>query len=65
MMDFLFGAAFVYTAFYFSKHYRNPAKASRSDIRMMSLLIMIYAGFRGAQNLWVAFGGAPFGVLGI
>ena len=65
MMDFLFGAAFVYTAFYFSKHYRNPAKASRSDIRTMSLLIMIYAGVYGAYRIWLAFGGAPFGGFGI
>lgn len=63
-MDFLFGALFIYAAWHFSRHYRNPARASRSDIRMMSLIIMFYSGVYGAYNIWLAFGGAPFGGFG-
>ncbi len=59
-MDLLFGAAFLYTAWFFRKHYKEPARASRRDIRMMSLIIMGYAGVYGAYRIWLGFGGAEF-----
>ncbi len=59
-MDFLFGALFIWFAYSQLKHYRDPARASRSDIRTMALIIMIYAGGYGAYNIWLAFGGAPW-----
>lgn len=60
-MNLLFGALFIYTAWYFSRHYKKPAEASRSDIRTMALIIMLYSGLYGGHKIWVALGGVPFG----
>ena len=60
-MNFLFGALFLYAAWSFRKHYQRPAEASRRDIRMMAMIIMIYCGIAGAYKIWLAFGGAAFG----
>lgn len=60
-MNFLFGALFLYGAYSFSKHYQRPAEASRRDIKIMALIIMIYTGGYGAYLIWLAFGGAPWG----
>lgn len=62
-MNFLFGALFLYTAWYFSRHYKKPAEASRQNIKIMALIIMIYAGGYGAYLVWLAFGGTPWGGL--
>lgn len=64
-MDLLFGALFLYAAYYFRRHYQSPAEASRQDIRRMALIIMIYSGVYGAYNIWLGFGGAPFGGFGM
>lgn len=63
-MDLVFGTLLIYGAWTFLKHFRQPAKASRGDIKIMALIIIIYAGGYGAYNIWLGFGGAPFGGLG-
>lgn len=64
-MNFLFGALCIYAAYSFSKHWRRPAETSRQNIKIMSLIIMIYAGGYGAYTIWLALGGAPWGGVGI
>ena len=60
-MDFLYGTLLLYFAWTFLKHFQRPAEASQRDIRMMSMIIMVYTGGYGTYRMWLAFGGAPFG----
>jgi hypothetical protein len=60
MIDFLFGALFIYAGTRFVKHYKTPAKASRADIKMMAILIMVYTFGYGAYRVYLAFGGTPW-----
>lgn len=61
MIDFIFGAAFLWFAYSRYKHYKRPAEVSRSDIRTNALVIMAYSGIYGGYQIWQVFGGAPFG----
>lgn len=61
MIDFIIGALFLWFAYSQYKHYNRPAEASRQNIRMMALVIMIYSGIYGGYQIWQVFGGAPFG----
>lgn len=59
-MDFLFGAIFIYAGTRFYKHYKRPYESSRADIRMMSVLIMVYTIGYGGYLLYLGFGGTPW-----
>lgn len=61
MIDFIFGGLFLWFAHSQYKYYKRPAEASRANIRMMALIIMIYGGVYGGYRLWLGFGGTPFG----
>ena len=56
-MDFIFGAIFIYAGTRFYKHYKRPTGASRADIRMMAIIIMLYTFGYGAYRLYLGFGG--------
>ena len=60
MIDFIFGAVFIWFAHSQLKHYQRPAEASRGDIRNMALIIMLYGGIYGGYRIWLGFGGAPW-----
>lgn len=59
-MDFIFGAIFIYAGSRFVKHYKKPASASRADIRMMAIIIMVYTFGYGAYRVYLGFGGTPW-----
>ena len=56
MIDFIFGALLIWCASSFHKHYKMPARASRSNIRTMALIIMVYAGGYGVYHILLSFG---------
>lgn len=61
MIDFIFGAIFIWFAYSQLRHYKEPARASRQNIKTMAVIIMAYAGIYGGYRIWLGFGGATFG----
>lgn len=55
-MNFLFGAAFIYSAYFHYKYFKSPEKTGRSEIKRMALIIMIATGCYGGYLISKALG---------
>ena len=55
-MNFLFGALFIYSAYFHYKYFKSPEKTGRPEIKRMALTIMIVTGGYGVYLIYTALG---------
>ena len=55
MLNFLFGAILLYSAYVHYPHFKEPRRCGAQQIRMMALIIMLATGGYGSYLIYGAF----------